>query len=461
MFFGLKRILNSKLLKYLALSLGIHAGTGYIVTRDWEDPLFVTVAAAKKSPEENDDPAVTLEQLLEQRKRFNEKLYKHVRTGELVGMSYHEMAVQRDVLAHNIDAMRRGFPFLLDSSQLIGRFEQFAESISPDVHSAKGLADKVDEIQFQLFERGMFLGYQGKEARTSSILERGMYNCDSSTEFAIMAARYLGIDQQKLLVYEDHLASVVPDDRIRGRMWKVEHTATHGFRQDYARAKQGMIAPVSLFAIGYLLKQGYSLSQFPENIQQYYREKLGSESISTLINKLVGTNTTKAFPSPGVVSGLAPPDPDEIIYMKPMRSGGALADGIGSGDGRFIGQSGNRPVAVARSGAEHVPETAEQKPKSLDSVLGLLDEKRIPSSLLQAVKSTGFYRFLKSHNNDYESRLPKKLLYELAGWSGLSIKGYGQDGMVLLSPDDVRVEQIILKVLQGKVSEAYFGARLK
>src|SRR3989344_117320 len=250
----------------------------------------------------------TLDCFLEQREAFNKELYEDVEDGSLDDMSLYEMTFRRDVLAHNIDTARNGFDNFLDTQEQTREFEDFGNSIRYKVVYKPSLTEKLDEIQREMF-KGQFRAYLGEEARVSTILERGLFNCDSSTEFHVMLSQFFDIKEQQVLIYTDHLATHVKDEE--SREWKYEHTKSNGFRIDYANSKKGLIAPTSIFAIAYLLDQGYVLYDFPDWVKEIYQTKLGNES-SPDISTNTTTNTTKRYPNPGINSGLEMPDPKEM-----------------------------------------------------------------------------------------------------------------------------------------------------
>ena len=107
--------------------------------------------------------------------------------------------------------------------RLIGSFEDYWKENSYQVQLKPTTEEKMDVIQQLMFEN-FFIGYLGKEARTSTILTHGKFNCDSSAEFHMMSAEFLGVNdllwfKQWMLIYDDHVTSlVVGDDGKDGNM---------------------------------------------------------------------------------------------------------------------------------------------------------------------------------------------------------------------------------------------------
>ena len=328
-------LFNYAMLASAALHLGIFAVAPYPANTE-------NINTAKKS----EILCNSLECLIEKRKQFDDRLFEDLKDGSLDSMALHEMAIRRDVLAHNIWAAENGFADFLDAQQLIGSFEDYWKENSYQVQLKPTTEEKMDVIQQLMFEN-FFIGYLGKEARTSTILTHGKFNCDSSAEFHMMSAEFLGVNdllwfKQWMLIYDDHVTSLVVGDD--GKRWKYEHTAGNGFRLDYAKAKKGLIAPIDFQAIMYLVGQGYPLDKFPSWAQEMYTEKLGNEKDSE-----VGTNTTKKYPKPGVRSGSSFPDLNMFIPTPAIR-GGAVSErsGLSSENNFYFGRISSSGIETAR-----------------------------------------------------------------------------------------------------------------
>ncbi len=252
----------------------------------------IRISETQKKP----DPAP----LEEERKQYIAELLTMLKNGKRVLLS--DFLIKSQILDENIE-LARGKQPLIKESDVKGKYFQLAEEAKKEVI---GKENKIEELHHYLHTK-VFAGYFWGSGSILDVIDRGWYNCLSSTEmFSALLEDVLGEEQYKVLLFDDHAATFLKGMVIENTAdtWKEAHKSYSGC---------GLAAPSDIFVAAYLVKHGISEEEFPPRIAAIYKSRAVWKGCPKKgKNKMAESLKGGGFPVVGVGSGFPEP-PLEFI----------------------------------------------------------------------------------------------------------------------------------------------------
>lgn len=233
--------------------------------------------------------------LKEERKKYLTELLYSLRKGVKIKLS--DFLIKSQVLDKNIELAEAG-EFGLGEGFVRREYLRLMRRAK---YYVKDREDKIKELHRFLHTK-VFEGYFWDSGSILDVLGRGWYNCLSSTEtFSALLEDVLGIEDYRVVLFDDHIASFVKGKAIENtdHAWKTAKEKYKGC---------GLIVPREIFIAAYLVKHGISHEELPSNLLALYETKKVWKGCSLKKKGLISDNLKEdGFPNPDVGSGLTLP----------------------------------------------------------------------------------------------------------------------------------------------------------
>lgn len=246
-----------------------------------------------------------LEALENERAEYVKELLGMLERGEKIRLS--EFLIRAEALDENIRLAKEGKP-----GKSWGKFrEMYVKLVGEAVLEAGDAENGLKALLGFIHKKTS--GYFPKSGSILEALERGWYNCKSSTElFSALMEDVLGRRDYEVLIFDEHFANLVGGK-------KVELDPEEGEGAVSRFDGCGLAVSRDMFIAAYLLGNGVTQEMIPERLVNPYlvKKKWGKHCAATGKGKSGDlSGGTYLFPRPGVKSGLPEPPPVFIPNKK-------------------------------------------------------------------------------------------------------------------------------------------------
>lgn len=245
-----------------------------------------------------------LEKLKAEKKEFIQQLLLELHN-EKRSISISDFAIKSEVLDRNIENMESGSGDIIDEKESHNRYEAILGQAKRWTDKYETNGKKIEEMHHFSHYR-MFRGYLKGSGEILDVLEKGIYNCFSSTEFdTALEDDIVGSGNYGVVVLDPpkdpskgksgHMLSWFRDKK--GRLWQIENT--DGGPPRRVPFVKGLRTPKEIFIAAYLINNGIRVDQLPKKLAQLYKRGVRPDG----------------FPIAGVSTDL--PEPPDYLIPNP------------------------------------------------------------------------------------------------------------------------------------------------
>jgi len=285
----------------LVLSTALHAGAGFGIAKIVEhfrqpkpipqQVLYEEIKQPEPAPRKKPD----LDKLLREREEYVSEIHSALMRGEEVKLS--DFLIKSAVLDRNIEMAEKG-EFGPTEEQIRQKYDDLVAKVKEE---AELYSDKPATIHYFLHTK-VLRGYFYASDNIIDILDRGWYNCLSSTQiYSALLEDIAGIKNYKIMLYDDHLATFLKGRKIENveHLWKKTNKRYNGC---------GFPVHRDAFIAAYLVKNGIEPEELPADISRIYSIKKRWKGCPKKGKKIVENIVAESgFPDPGVKSGISVP----------------------------------------------------------------------------------------------------------------------------------------------------------
>lgn len=278
-----------------ALHLGAGVGIGKLIERLKPPPVAEKVLHENIQKPQEPKKKPDLEKLKEERRLYVAELHESLMKGEEIKLS--DFLIKSAVLDKNIELAEKE-EFGPSEEFIKYEYSEIVKEAEKDVESEK---NKIGALHFFVHTQ-IFKGYFWESDGMDDVVDRGWYNCLSSTElFSALLEDVLGNKDYQLLLFDDHVATF-----LNGR--KIENTEHEWKNTNTKYNRCGLRVHRDAFIGAYLVKNGITPEELPTHVSAAYSSKKRWKGCPKKGKKIVENRMgTSGFPSPGVKSGLSVP----------------------------------------------------------------------------------------------------------------------------------------------------------
>ena len=284
----------------LVLSTALHLGAGFGISKIVQQmrqpkPVRQQVLHEEIKPEPAPKKKPDLNKLLKEREQYVSEIHSALMRGEEVKLS--DFLIKSAVLDRNIEMAEKG-EFGPTEEHIRQKYDALVAKVKEE---AELYSDKPSTIHYFLHTK-ILKGYFYASDSIIDILERGWYNCLSSTQlYSALLEDVAGIKNYKIMLYDDHLATFLKGRKIENveHLWKKTNKRYNGC---------GFPVHRDAFIAAYLVKNGIEPGELPADISRIYSIKKRWKGCPKKGKKIVENIVAESgFPDPGVKSGISVP----------------------------------------------------------------------------------------------------------------------------------------------------------
>lgn len=284
-----------RLLLATACSLAIHFGVTAIAALHMKEELPPTPVEETTAPPlppplppqiRVEPPTLTeaekaqlLERLKMEKQELIQKIAHDLHTGEPT-MTISDFLIKSEVLDRNISALESGSADLVDENTMRREYNSILREVRRRVALFEGTGERLDILHY-FSHTNLFQGYLKGSSGILDVLLNGTYNCATSTLFlASLEADLVNSENYGVVILDP------PEDPSMGKMghmlswfeegetlWQIENT--DGGYPRRTPFQKGLRVPKEMIYAAYLINNGLSVDQLPQNLAQYYRLGVG------------------------------------------------------------------------------------------------------------------------------------------------------------------------------------------
>jgi len=279
-----------------ALHIGAGVGIGKIIEYLKPPPVAEKVLHEniQKPPEMKKKP--DLEKLKGERHQYVSELHESLMKGEEIKLS--DFLIKSGTLDRDIELAEKG-EFGISEEARKAVYRKIVADANDAVYYEE---DKISALH-QFVHTEVAKGYFYASGDITNVLDRGWYNCLSSTQlYSALLEDSLGIKDYQILLFDDHVAT-----SYKGR--KIENVEHEWEKTNKRYNGCGLPVHKDAFIAAYLVRNGVQPEELPPYLSEIYLAekknwkgcpKKGKKIVANLLND-------SGFPMPGVKSGLSVP----------------------------------------------------------------------------------------------------------------------------------------------------------
>lgn len=213
-------------------------------------------------------------------KIYNKELFEDLKDSSFQD-DYAHFLIKTSVYHTNLEEFKKDvFDPYMTVSSLQTRWENIVERIKgvlQDLPKYTNELEKLNAIQKTVVLNDIVREYSETDSRFYHILLEKKGNCSSISDLSMaLYQELIGKGHYFYLATVGHIVTAYIG--IHGEKYWFENTQgkNQAMPFDNNTEKYGLVMPLEIQIMAYLLEQGYSLEDFPENLQQYWKKKKGT-----------------------------------------------------------------------------------------------------------------------------------------------------------------------------------------
>ncbi|MFA4967110.1 MAG: hypothetical protein WC624_02700 [Candidatus Margulisiibacteriota bacterium] len=214
-----------------------------------------------------------LQGLLAEKQSFIGQLLKDLRRGQRA-ISMSDFMIKSQVIDRNIKSLEAGSSDLISEAPLQDKFRSKLAVAKREIDKFEGREDRLDALRHYAHRR-VFRGYLKGSSEIIDVIQKGIYNCTSSTEFLTALEDSLnGANDYGPILLDP------PKDPTKGKsghmlswfndgthLWQIENTDGGVPRRKF---EAGLRVPKDIFIAAYLVRNGVKVSELPNRLARLY-----------------------------------------------------------------------------------------------------------------------------------------------------------------------------------------------
>lgn len=208
---------------------------------------------------------------------FNKSLADDLKDGHFEG-NLADFLMKAHAYHATLENLEKGKIEVRAAGKLTARFEEVLEITSGVINSLPPGADELtmrNALQKAFFTERILRKLSGGFARFDDILLKGIGNCYSSSDLsAAVQEEYFGRGSVRYIATVGHMRTgFVRDD---GKVFAFENTSLKNSASPLRNSRHALVYPPEVNIMRYLLARGYALSDFPEDLARFAKQREGT-----------------------------------------------------------------------------------------------------------------------------------------------------------------------------------------